>query len=1703
MINFDAKVENWKNKLLDMSKRNRLLNFRDTTMSSLVITSPSCESLFESFARQEKDLIFPLPPAEEEKKGNAGNAESPEIPEAPENASPAVPPEETMPAEGYGGIGSDVRTNKKIRDLQRVLRNLRYKAKIAIEEQGVNILYLSFGFLKWKDTNQSDQFFRAPLILVPVSLTWQSVTSPFVLRPHDDETVVNPTLCYKLQNEYGVVLPEFDETQPLEVFFGAIRDMVRAHGWDVEDTVGLCLLSFLKINMYMDLKNHADKLAENPIVRALCGDASALARLPEDPSGYDFDRNDRPEDVFQILDADSSQLEAIHLARKGVSFVLQGPPGTGKSQTITNIIAESLADGKKVLFVSEKMAALDVVHNRLARAGLDDFCLVLHSHKANKRSVLDQLAEVVQLSGRRATLTDEVTLRLQELTEDRKLLNEYAEQVYTPIEPMGKSIYDVNGILASLTEAPDVMFLFPGIRQTDAATWRSIQYHLDRLGHAITGMGDRFATNPWQGTKMDFVSGEFRSDLPVRLKNVPEKAARFKETFAAINAALGCDFPISLLGAKKAETAFAACADAREVPLSWLTDADAEQVEKEISACATLREESAKTFAGIRSLRDSLAQQGFSFDLDGEALPDEAQLQDNVCRLDILLSGAPYDRFGGENTQSVAALMYEAKENTGRIRDLERVLRADYEDSVFALDYEGIRARVKTEYTSVLRALKPEYREDVKTFRLCARQAGKKITPEEMLAVADRLKEREGLRKWLADHSAQLTAVFGEGADAPETDWTRHERELDIYRHLAAMKTAFADLQSKGDQLAAKEETLKALFGQLYKGLSTDWNEVRDAWRWACGAREAFASAGVNEAFASRVCASRAFALSCVESGKDLLRDHSALRGELDWFLSLFEDPEALEALPVDELLARVQKCESSLSELEEWLDYKATRKQCADFGLAGYISLAEETGLRGDQILPAFKKRFFRLWLDAVLEENPAVQRFRGVQQETMRSRFAELDKQQFTIARGRIKEKLINRLPDLNRFTTGDDELSILRRELAKQRKIMPVRRLFSAIPDLLLSLKPCLMMSPLTVSLFLEADAYQFDVVIFDEASQVYTENAIGAISRGRQVIITGDSKQLPPTNFFQAASDEGFDTEDEDAYDQYEVYDSVLDEANALPERTLSWHYRSRHESLIAFSNAKIYHNMLTTFPSNVERDESHGVNFIHVPNGFYDRGGKKGNFIEAAKIVELIYDHFRRYPTRSLGVIAFGEVQQNAIETALNEKRRVMPEFEKFFDESAEEPFFVKSLENVQGDERDTIIFSIGYARDIAGRLPTNFGPLGVTGGERRLNVAITRAKINILLVGSILPTDINPDAFRADGPKLLRAYMEYAIQGEGSLDALREKDDDIASDSPFERSVYNFLDRRGYKLSTQVGCSGYRIDMAVKHPTLKGIYVLGIECDGAAYHSARTARERDRLRQEVLEGMGWTIYHVWSTDWIKDPAAAGQKLLDAVENAIANYYVEEETPTAPAPEEAPTEEAPAGEDRYVSLAEKETAPQEDPYGFDSRPLLTTDDVLAMVKNGSRTEDYIREIVNRGYPIHFETVCQLMAPLCGSPKVTARVRSFVESGLYFLQHEVERKEDFLYPKGVTQIPVYLPNDRKIQLISQDELMTAMRRILACRVGFDRKGLADETTRVFGYARSGANISAAMNRAIDTLLASGEIEETDGRLRPVHA
>ena len=1550
------RIKIWKKLLLDFGKRNRLINFREGKRNNVNITDPSFNKLWEIIVVNEKEVTFPY-------------AENMGLDEDDEDLYDVVE-------------DGDVRTNKTIGDLQKTLKSLRQKANTSIEEYGVNTLFLTFGMLKWKERDDSSQVFSSPLILVPVRLLIESITSPYRLVLHDDEIVINPTLSHKLDNDFGIIMPEFDSTHdsPAE-YIEKLLHKVKNMRWEVEKSTHLTNLSFLKINMYKDLERNEEKINANPVIAALVGEQDPI-QVPEELNNFDHDGQIRPIDTFQVVDADSSQQDAVLLSKNGASFVLQGPPGTGKSQTITNIIAEAIADGKKVLFVSEKMAALQVVYNRLASVGLSDFCFTLHSHKAKKKEILRELANSISIDHTR--VRDEALAQLDLLERKRDSLNKYQEELHKPTSGLNISIFIANGRLAKLSYAPDVIFSIESADKITETELNETIYILKEFAKSASISNDEIAKNAWKDAKVTFLSHELRQE---------------------IDSNVNCIVPI--------------LQDILQILSNCIIHLDLNKTQL--------------TLTGLHSIIEMLKI------LSKSPKTIKKWTDENTNCDDIL------------NDFHRHKLLYE------NIKSTRNTILKDFDKEVLEIDYYPILQKFRSEYASFFKRFGKEYGSNIKFLR---------------------------------------------GFVHSNLNF-KYSSAIQLLNNLKKYK----DLLAKA---SGSIDSMMRLYEDYFQEEKTDWSQIESAIEFANELKLYKRTNYIPDALVDLICTDNETISYCKKTLSTLMELYESIQLPLNKFFNLFEKPESFKTVNLSDLIKYLQICRDNKHLLENWIDYKLSRQKCENLGLSSFIQGIEKTSINPDEIVDAYLKRFYHLWLDAVLPNFPAVQNFRGRIQNQTINEFSELDKGQFKIAQARVRERALSRIPDFNSINGARDEIAILKRELSKQRRLMPLRKLFMAIPNLVTSLRPCFMMSPLSVSVFLEAQSYDFDLVIFDEASQVHTEDAIGAIMRGKQVIIVGDTKQLPPTSFFSTSlNDEDFDVDSDDAIEDNDAgaYESILDEAvSVLPERSLRWHYRSRHEHLIAFSNIKIYNSQLITFPSSTESAPDCGVEYVYVKDGVYDRGGKKNNIIEARKVADLVFEHFKKHPNRSLGVVTFSEAQQNAVDAAIRQKRLQNPRFDKFFIEDKEEPFFIKNLENVQGDERDTIIFSIGYAKDSKGIMYMNFGPLSREGGYRRLNVAITRAKHNVKLVGSIVPTDIDLEKVSSEGVKMLRSYIEFAQQGIVALEKELTFNYDLDFDSPFEEAVYDFLQSKGYNVVTQVGCSGFRIDMAVKHPTQSGKFAIGIECDGAAYHSSRTVRERDRLRQAVLEDMGWTIYRIWSTDWIKDQKTEEEKLINAVEKALGRAAIESEDNDV-------FDSSDSNADAVIPIIEIEEKiePSEIAdrgYGFDlykrAYPLNIIDE------NGNIREGYdiAWDIISLEQPIHFEELCRRIAPAYGRQKATSVVRDEVKHIFrYHLKGMItEDKNEFVRVKDFADVKVRVPNPdddylRPITYICNEELGLAMKTIAQHSFGITPDDLFIVTAREFGFKRTGENIIYSLRKVYQQMLKNGEVTEVDGKVQIV--
>jgi very-short-patch-repair endonuclease len=1482
----DQKLDHWRQNLLDMTFRNRLLNFKP--QSAVHIVQPDPERTFDLMVRGERTVTV----REMAEEGSRLPVDEIELGS-----------DEIMPAYEPKGLADG-------------LRRMRLKARAHLQEQGVNILYMTFGLVRWYEDPTSNDELLAPLVLVPVELVKEGPLQPFKVRVIDEDVVINPNLAFRLSIDYRLTLPDWpEEPIPLGEYIARAREALSAMPrWSVDEHVYLGLFSFAKLSLYRELMDQRDRIAAHPFINALAGDQSMLPVEPDHPTAESLDSMVRPAETFQILDADSSQQEAIEMAKRGISFVLQGPPGTGKSQTIANIIAESLAADRKVIFVSEKMAALEVVKKRLDDKGLGDFILDIHSSKANKVAVMDELRRsMTPLPPEPVALDD-----LQRLERARDELNGYVDALHRPRGKMERSVFYVHGRLAALADKPDLAVQVPDAMALSLADLDDRLKLVSRV-ESLRPSIERMDRHPWRDLRTSGWKPGDEVALASSLRELGASLARLAERCAELGGRAGMDGPGNMQEARELVDIMRRAAGTPYPESSWL---EAGRPEKLLNSISALQE---------------------------------------------LYSRRAYDR---------------------------KWLNQTYTKDVLALDVYGMASRFDDQYRSSLRALNGQYRKELASLQRC-RADGRKLGYED--AAAD-------LRK------------------------------------LAAM-------EDQNRRIDAVEGTMRGDLGQRFRGEATDWNEITASLQWASRFMSAAGrplTAQMVAMLSDRNGGARELA-GPVDGAEAELRKAA---GSLEWLERMFATGAlgALRTAPFERIDRMVSDHLSEMPSIREWIDVSALDRACRESGLGEIIDLGRKSMLPPADLVGAYERRVFRSWLDQAYYEDLRLREFHGDEHARTVALFRRLDEKQMDIAQRRLRNLLnARREQALKPQSSGAGELGILRHEAAKKKRFKQIRQLFQECPHIIQALKPCLLMSPLSVSTFLDPTKVGFDLVIFDEASQVRPEDAIGSIMRARQVIVVGDGKQLPPTSFFR--------TEAGDEDDQTEDLESILDECSALNirQQMLLWHYRSRHESLIAFSNSHIYDGKLYTFPSPGRKEGEWGVTYVRVPDGVYDRAGRRTNEAEARKVAELVLEHFATSPERSLGVVAFSEAQQLAILDQLEGMRKERPQFEKYFAEGDMQEFFVKNLENVQGDERDVMIFSVGYGRDQQGKMYQNFGPLNKAGGERRLNVAITRARMHVKLVASIGSEDIEGSS--STGARLLKEYLAYAASGGDRevLQAGQERRYAMEMDSPLEDDVFRALTSEGLNIQRRIGCSGYRIDLAVEDPDRPGSFLLGIECDGASYRSGKTARDRDRTRESVLRDLGWNLHRIWSRDWIADKKAE----VERVRKALAAL----ESAGAPADSVPAAASTAMPDDR--SAIEKETF----------RPTL-----LELVKNQG--------------PVHYDVAKNVLDDHVYRPEDVERALS---ENLYALSVDgtIAVRDGFIWPARMAVPPIRRPGGSEpmeLDYVALEEIGEAELYNMGGNTEISRSMLVSRTAAFYRHENLSEKARARLELALDKLIES---------------
>jgi very-short-patch-repair endonuclease len=803
----------------------------------------------------------------------------------------------------------------------------------------------------------------------------------------------------------------------------------------------------------------------------------------------------------------------------------------------------------------------------------------------------------------------------------------------------------------------------------------------------------------------------------------------------------------------------------------------------------------------------------------------------------------------------------------------------------------------------------------------------------------------------------------------------------------------------------------------------------------------------------------------------------------------------------------------TELPSFDEWVQARESIGKLDQLGLG---MIAEQ--LRTGGISPAEASEMVQILLaealwEAARADNHELNAIDGAERTRLVDLFCDLDRKRIQLTRSEVLAGYLSRKPN---GTTG--EMEIIRHEIGKKRRHLPIRKLMEKAGLAVQGLKPVFLMSPMSVAEFLPAGRLRFDLVVMDEASQVRPEDAFGVIARGRQLVVVGDSKQLPPTNFFRMVSED--DEEDsEDDNEQVRVrpedFESILKlfSSRGAPERMLHWHYRSKHPSLIALSNERCYGGRLLLPPSPGADQENLGLRLVKTPSGHYERGGSGCNLVEADVIAEAVEEHLKKSPNRSLGIASFSVAQREAIYEALRRKG-IGHEAETFAPKN--ERLFVKNLEAVQGDERDVIFISIGYGRDANGQMSANFGPLSKDGGERRMNVLISRARERCVVFSSITSGDVSVGS-TAKGTQMLRAFLDFAETGKiaGGDDTGGE------FESPFEEAVAMALQDRGYKVKSQVGVTGFRIDLGILHPDKPGKFVLGIECDGAAYHSSRSARDRDRLRQQVLEGLGWQLYRVWSTDWFRRSTKEIERLVNAIEQALKSHHEQRNEALANVPLKITPQPTQTLHVQVNSLREfvpqkemaqpgsqliaKDQAIERLTVPYQECKIRSYNGVMFTALPDGELIDLVRCVVQNEAPIHIEEVARRIREAFGLDRTTIRILNITEVALIQAarQGTLASKGEFWFandrhlekPRSRRDAA---PSLRKHDRIAPQEYRLAIRGVLRESFSLQREELIVLVARVMGFDRTGNGLDRAISDQINGLSQSGEIRDVGGRL-----
>ncbi|WP_066154793.1 DUF4011 domain-containing protein [Aliarcobacter cryaerophilus] len=1670
---FNKGIEELRNKLIDTSRRNKLINYkRQNKTKNLIIIDESAEFIYNYLVRDEGKFKFKFIPEPSISKSDLEKLDSEikkfkeELKIATKNEDPEkesqlrllidrleeekaelqkkalLTAEERAKELGYDISkelpeidlnSSDVEekyTDDSLQtlhypnEMEKILTSLERDAKTIIQETGSNMLYLVLGLLKWKEAKNSDEYINSPLVTIPVILNKEKKNNRYEFSLEYSGTGIdtNKSLAEKLNNDYGIFLPELTEELSYFEYLNQVKDVIEYQkDWSLKHEIAIDFLKFGKILMYQDLKEEnweeGTPLSEKELFKDIF-EGKEISNVSMFAEEYDIDTHKIANEIPLVMNADSSQHSAIVDVLNGKNVVIEGPPGTGKSQTISNLIAVLLAEGKSVLFVSEKLAALEVVHKRLDAIGLSDFCLELHSNKSQKAKILESIKKRIDSTygyvGHLDTLIEQIENKKREL-------QKYIDLLHKPFGRINKKVYTIFWLVEKYNNSSKYLkFDVPNAKEFNENKLLNIVEELKKYKTFLKEYD--FNSFYWNGLdtyNLNFIDIDSFIDI---LENLKLHFIKLQKEFESLNIKISNEYnesknifnfisELNNLDIKNISVELLSSISLNSSYYNQYIDNYSNIKTKIIDISNNIKnlENNVELFENTilnivkidKILKHIRIEANTSNNKNIEYINQLNTAINHISNISLeLFCSITYDYLDGSFLSVVHSIKKDLELHNNQRNLLSSISKIDEIDKISIEEISLIETIIKEKKNSFFNFFSRDYKQaksKIESILINSLPLDKSKLDE----IISQIKEYIVFKNEFEQNSSYIK-YFGKLFDGTKTkvenieilyNWVINvKNEINIseilnlllsgdnsnYNLLISYKRTLSDIletynnsineiENKCDKNFLKKlyydkndidiielkdklekinNDIESYIVSIYKTTNINKNndleaEIFNLLKNDIDLDDVFISikkydVGINDLlfnFDEMIQYKKKLSV-LLNDGKFDLSDESYniildTKNLYEFILSSSLDIELKKLLcsdfnkidicktifkiqeEINDIYFEIEKkgtlndyffgdnikisdCINKLNNLNEnkntlsiWINYRQIAQQLRNLGLESIIIAIEKGVMPVDEIVKNFKYNFYHTLLKDIFKENDIFNKFNRLSHEQTIKIFKELDLKLIELNRQKVAYLASQReIPFGYRGNRKSDltDYSLLENEMNKKKRHIPIRQLVARASNALKALKPCFMMSPLSVSQYLPPNQIEFDVLIVDEASQLRPEEALGSIARVKQLVIVGDPKQLPPTSFFDSMnkSDEDDDTVASES-------ESILDICLNLykPIRQLRWHYRSQHESLIEFSNKQFYDGNLIVFPSpSSKNNEELGIKYHYIENSAYQSSRNK---VEAKIIVEHLENQMKNYPNKSFGIGTFNSTQRDLIQEMIDEREKESPIISNYIAKwsNTSESFFVKNLENLQGDERDVIFISTTFGKDKdTGKVYQRFGPINSDMGWRRLNVLLTRAKQKMEVFTSLRSSDIIVSENSSRGVRALKSFLNYLEKGVvAELPEITNKD----FDSEFEVSVYSILKDCGYDCVTQVGVAGYFIDLSVKSIKNPDDFVLAIECDGATYHSSKSARDRDRLKQDILETLGWEVYRIWSVDWFKNRENEISKLIKAVKDAQLRY----------------------------------------------------------------------------------------------------------------------------------------------------------------------------------------------------------------------